>query len=86
MDARKKKEKKNWPSIEYNGWQKIYEEKIFTEDQKTWAFSITNQQDHNTSGQPLQTNSHSSWLISYLKFKSLINHIHKDKWVDTYNH
>lgn len=74
MDAKKKK--KNWPSIEYNGWQKIYEEKIFTEDQKAWAFSITNQQDDNTSRQPLQP--FKMILISYLKFiNSLIKIIYR---------
>ena len=56
--------KRNWPSIEYNGWQKIYEEKIFTEDQKMWAFSITNQQNDNTSSQPLRPKT----SFSYLKF------------------
>ena len=71
MDA-----KRNWPSIEYNGWQKIYEEKIFTEDQKMWAFAITNQQNDNTSSQPLQPKKrHTRWLIIQLP-EVLMNHIY----------
>ena len=41
------------PSIKYDRWKKIYEEKIFAEDQDVRTFSSRNQKNNNSSNKPL---------------------------------
>lgn len=59
-------ETSNLPRIKYYWRQKVYKEKIFTEDQKMRASSPTCQQNNNSSTHTLQSTHKEKMKISIL--------------------
>lgn len=66
------------PRIEYNWWQKVDKEEVFTENEKMRAFSAANQQDDNPCTQTLPTSlhQHESAAIHYNRI-SILTTIHE---------